>query len=517
MADQSEFIATYGPLADDVSKQTGIDSSVVLGQIAQETGWGQHVLNNNVFGISPGNKVAAYSDIPTAAQAYVDLMKTKNYSNVTSQATPDAQAQAISRAHYGPDQAYGGRISTLANQVRQAGYGAPSNDDLMQKMESVAPSNGTPTTQVPNVTGGPSNDDLMQKMEAASPAYVAPTPVVGSVGTKQFGVEPPNRPSDNLNMGVTTPPLVQPPATTASDIGNSIVNAAKQGYANAPSFLTPEGQNFADQLPQGAVISRGVNGLIGVAGGAYRGAQETVKQALGGGQLGNDAAAAMDILPALHMGGPENGGPMNLKQGYNVLTGKTPAVEVPTAPVSAAPVAEGNMLDGSFVKEPFAPGFNPSGVRRAANGQFTASIKPGVSESSANPFTIPPKPAVETQSMPVAEPAPTPTSAPIQAPVSPISKVGQAAMQRISDGVVTAITRGVGYHLGDFGGYLAGEAIAPIINDIKNRYGAGMASKVAVWVAAGGPNKKTMDEGNMLSGIPTQAIRPSGANALEAR
>src|SRR5690348_11124537 len=102
--DQTTFVQTYGPLAQDISRATGLDASVVLGQIAQETGWGKHVSGNNIFGISPvgpdGKQVvAAYPDVETAANDYVRLIRSR-YAEAAAQPTPEAQALALGRGGY---------------------------------------------------------------------------------------------------------------------------------------------------------------------------------------------------------------------------------------------------------------------------------------------------------------------------------------------------------------------------------------------------------------------------------
>jgi flagellum-specific peptidoglycan hydrolase FlgJ len=104
---QQTFVQTYWPLAQDIAGATGLDPTVVLGQAAQETGWGQHVSGNNIFGITPGGNLASYPDIPTAAQAYVDLIKSR-YAGATQAPDSAAQAQAIASAGYNHDPKYGG-------------------------------------------------------------------------------------------------------------------------------------------------------------------------------------------------------------------------------------------------------------------------------------------------------------------------------------------------------------------------------------------------------------------------
>src|SRR6185437_3371814 len=56
-ANPTSFANFYGPVADQVSQQTGIDSNTILGQWGLETGWGKSVIpgTNNLGNIK--NKV----------------------------------------------------------------------------------------------------------------------------------------------------------------------------------------------------------------------------------------------------------------------------------------------------------------------------------------------------------------------------------------------------------------------------------------------------------------------------
>lgn len=116
-----DFIGTYGPLARDIATRTGQDPSVVLGIIAQETGYGQHVLGNNVFGISPGGRVAQYPSVEDAANAYVDLIQ-KHYPHAATSDNPDQQAIALAVDHYNPNPNYGVSVADRAATLRKAGF-----------------------------------------------------------------------------------------------------------------------------------------------------------------------------------------------------------------------------------------------------------------------------------------------------------------------------------------------------------------------------------------------------------
>lgn len=130
--DQGAFLRTYGPIAHDIASATGLDPSVVLGQVALETGWGKHVSGNNIFGISPGGSVAAYPSVEAASKAYVDLIKSR-YAGAVSMRTPEAQAQAIASSGYNPFPDYAPKVSKIAADIRAAGpHSTMSDADLDQ-------------------------------------------------------------------------------------------------------------------------------------------------------------------------------------------------------------------------------------------------------------------------------------------------------------------------------------------------------------------------------------------------
>ena len=145
MADdpQSDFLQTYGGLAQDISGRTGLDPSVVLGQIAQETGWGQHVQGNNIFGISPGGQVKNYPTVQDAASDYVNLINSR-YPNATKSSDPSVQAQVIGASGYNPSPDYGAKVAGLAQSIRARGPNATLSDSDLDKALLTPPSPAQP-------------------------------------------------------------------------------------------------------------------------------------------------------------------------------------------------------------------------------------------------------------------------------------------------------------------------------------------------------------------------------------
>src|SRR4249920_3276896 len=136
----NDFLTTYTPLANDIATQTGLDPSVVLGIIDTETGGGAHVKGNNIFGISPsgpqGQYVAAYPDVQTASQAFVDLMRTPRYSRVATAADPAGQAALLVRSGY--NTANPNYASIVASKAKAIGSQLGYQDDGAAPQQPVA-------------------------------------------------------------------------------------------------------------------------------------------------------------------------------------------------------------------------------------------------------------------------------------------------------------------------------------------------------------------------------------------
>jgi hypothetical protein len=126
--DQQDFVSTYGPIAGDIAQATGLDPSLVLGQAALESGWGKSMTGNNPWGLSPGGKLATYPDVGTAAQAYVDLMKTPRYAGVAASSDPTDQAKALVAGGYNTaNPAYASTLTNMTNIVKNQ-VGVPGAD-----------------------------------------------------------------------------------------------------------------------------------------------------------------------------------------------------------------------------------------------------------------------------------------------------------------------------------------------------------------------------------------------------
>lgn len=156
---QSEFVQTYGPLANDVSSRTGMDANVVLGIIGQETGWGNHVVGSNIFGISPGGNVAGYKDVPSAADAFVSLINSR-YKDV-SKASPDQQPYILSQLGYNRNPGYADSVSRIATQAR-ALLGPSSMPANAPDYNTPSSTPSTPPNASPANTSSQNDDPVSQ-------------------------------------------------------------------------------------------------------------------------------------------------------------------------------------------------------------------------------------------------------------------------------------------------------------------------------------------------------------------
>lgn len=125
-----EFLKKYGDAFVVACEGTGIFPSVKIAQAALETGWGKHIVGNNLFGIkatgthtpywhgdyvnaatneydSNGNLVAQNSNFrkyATVADSIRDhnllLINEKRYADVLKSKTPEDQAKALQDAGY---------------------------------------------------------------------------------------------------------------------------------------------------------------------------------------------------------------------------------------------------------------------------------------------------------------------------------------------------------------------------------------------------------------------------------
>lgn len=335
-----DFLATYTPLANDIAEHTGLDPTVVLGIIDAETGGGVHVKSNNIFGISPGGKVASYPDVQTAANTFIDLMQTPRYRAVGQLPDPAAQAQALVRAGYNTaNPQYASIIATKAAAfAKQVGYQDPpaagnTNTPPAQQDVGIVPdevlrpgSVAAPASTSAKPTGGanPDADALITELGGSKPTTAPATPTTATQSANPDAdalITELNRPVEHGAVGGAkgkppakpgaAPPEVDefgnviatsPAYTAPTPEGTTAARNALRGVVMAGEGLTPPsmqpapgalrrvlgaayegGHNAPDAsgwAPGGVELGRYiVNPLLATAGAAFRGGQQFLAEA----------------------------------------------------------------------------------------------------------------------------------------------------------------------------------------------------------------------------------------------
>lgn len=140
----TEFLKKFGDAFAVACLGTGLFPSVKLAQAAVESGWGNHIAGNNMFGIKAAGKHTPYwtGDYVTAGTteyqngSYVPqnsnfrkyasigdsvkdhtyfLQQNKRYAAVFTAKTPEEQAKALQAAGYATDPNYAGKLISIIN------------------------------------------------------------------------------------------------------------------------------------------------------------------------------------------------------------------------------------------------------------------------------------------------------------------------------------------------------------------------------------------------------------------
>ena len=278
MPDRNEFLGTYTPLANDIAQQTGLDPSVVLGIIDNETGGGTRVKGNNIFGISPtgpaGQYVKPYPDVETAARDFITLMQTPRYRAVGTFTDPSDQTQALVRARYNTvDPNWAAKVGNSAQRFGRAlGY---------QDQQDGGAQPGA------SASADPELDEL--KAQQTKPA----TPPPGAAPTKSDADDPElaelKEQAACKGGKQTGPPLKEglPQATEAGDqftAAPAPESPLARFYASAPgNFWAPGGRDIVANtgwLGRNVLAPAGdIAGMaLSVPNAAFRGAQEWLQQ-----------------------------------------------------------------------------------------------------------------------------------------------------------------------------------------------------------------------------------------------
>ena len=143
---KEQFIAAISPMAEQIAQQTGLTPQTIMAQTAEETGWGQHMVGNNLFNIKgtdipnvttteniPGEgnvktlaSFAAFENPQKAFDAYGKLMSTDpRYAGVIGASDTNAQIKALGQSGYATDSDYGQNVKSFADAIAKMNIAPP--------------------------------------------------------------------------------------------------------------------------------------------------------------------------------------------------------------------------------------------------------------------------------------------------------------------------------------------------------------------------------------------------------
>lgn len=164
-----DFLTRYAPLAQEISRKTGISQRLILSQIALETGWGKHEIpgTNNPFNMKAGSnwlggKVSAvdnqtgtkdpyraYANYSDAADDYISWIKRRAPGAINAGDDVSKFTAGLRAGGFAESATYDKSIASIANRLgTQLPSGASASDP--SSMTHNVNVNGTFTLQNPN-------------------------------------------------------------------------------------------------------------------------------------------------------------------------------------------------------------------------------------------------------------------------------------------------------------------------------------------------------------------------------
>lgn len=163
--DRREFIKTYYPAADSVSRKTGIPAEFIISQLALETGWGKYGKHFNLSGIKARKNSAGqpidpaflswtWEYVPNLARAYqfpdYDPTKTekvgtrykvrvKDYFRKYASAGEflNDYTRLLLSSRYRPALAYKSEWRVYARKIIEAGYATLDADEYVNRLQKI--------------------------------------------------------------------------------------------------------------------------------------------------------------------------------------------------------------------------------------------------------------------------------------------------------------------------------------------------------------------------------------------
>lgn len=135
---KADFISAITPMAENIAEQTGLTPQTVMAQAALETGYGQHMVGGNLFGIKGVGtgavdttenvaglgdvkqkaSFAAYPSAKASFDAYGNLMSTNpRYAGVLAAPDTASQLAALGKSGYATDPQYGSKLAGINKQI----------------------------------------------------------------------------------------------------------------------------------------------------------------------------------------------------------------------------------------------------------------------------------------------------------------------------------------------------------------------------------------------------------------
>lgn len=151
MSKQEQFIASIAPHAQEIQKKYGVPASIAIAQAALESGWGDSVKGNNLFGIKAGSTWAgatidiatheylngartnitdrfrAYSSTLESLDNYGQFLRNNGrYAKVIGAADAHTAADELQRAGYATDPQYASKLKNIINTYNLTQFDDPT-------------------------------------------------------------------------------------------------------------------------------------------------------------------------------------------------------------------------------------------------------------------------------------------------------------------------------------------------------------------------------------------------------
>lgn len=150
----ANFVKRYLPDAEAVSASTGLSPDFILGVAGEESGWGQHYVGNNLFGIG-GSNSATYASPDASFTAFGSLITgdPRYAAVVNAGGDPQAEATALGTTAYNPaGPAYGAQVAQTTQMVSNQTGGLAGN--LVPGVAGAATPGASPTVGNQALAGG---------------------------------------------------------------------------------------------------------------------------------------------------------------------------------------------------------------------------------------------------------------------------------------------------------------------------------------------------------------------------